>query len=173
MTGDLKFGGGGGIVNMPTNQIAITANLDIDSSGFFAQATGISNVYANTDVTIQANTGGAVTSVWTFNSTGSLTFPDSTIQSTAFTGSAIDQASRNTANSANVLAQNAYNFANTLSIITANSLIFVSSLPATNKGLLGDKKGYVYLANNYFYYCTTNYDGSTNIWSRIASTDAW
>ena len=75
MTGDLKFGGGGGIFNMPTNQIAITANVDNDVSGFFAQATGISTVYANTDVTIQANTGGAVTSVWTFNSTGSLTLP--------------------------------------------------------------------------------------------------
>ena len=88
MTGDLKFSGGGGIFNMPTNQIAITANVDNDYSGFFAQATGISNVYANTDVTIQANTGGAVTSVWTFNTNGTVTFPDSTIQTTAFTGDA-------------------------------------------------------------------------------------
>ena len=187
MIGDLKFSGGGGIFNMPTNQIAITANVDNDYSGFFAQATGISNVYANTDVTIQANTGGAVTSVWTFNSTGSLTFPDSTIQSTAFTGSAIDQVARNTANtanitaeaafskanSANVLAQLSYNYANTLGVNVANSLIVVTTAPANNKGAGGDTKGMVHIANNYFYYCTANYNGSTNIWSRIASTDAW
>jgi len=49
MTGDLKFGGGGGILNLPTNQIAITANVDNDASGFIAQATGVSTVYANTD----------------------------------------------------------------------------------------------------------------------------
>jgi len=120
MTGDLKFGGGGGIFNMPTNQIAITANVDNDVSGFFAQATGISTVYANTDVTIQANTGGAVTSVWTFNSTGSLTFPDSTIQSTAFTGYGIDNVARYTANSAESYANSAFTQANTPSHV-ANS----------------------------------------------------
>ena len=141
MTGDLKFGGGGGILNLPTNQIAITANVDNDASGFIAQATGVSTVYANTDVQIQANTGGATFSIWNFNTNGSLTFPDSTIQTTAFTG---------------------------------NSLIIVASAPANNKGAGGDTKGMVYLANNYFYYCTANYtSGTANIWSRISATDAW
>jgi hypothetical protein len=107
MTGDLKFGGGGGIINMPTNQIAITANVDNDASGFIAFATGVSTVYANTDVIIQANTGGT-NSQWNFNKDGSLIFPDSTVQSTAFTGSAIDQVARNTANSANVTAEAAF-----------------------------------------------------------------
>jgi hypothetical protein len=88
MTGDLKFGGGGGILNLPTNQIAITANVDNDASGFIAQSTGISTVYANTDVQIQANTGGATFSIWNFNTNGTITFPDSTIQTTAFTGDA-------------------------------------------------------------------------------------
>jgi hypothetical protein len=88
MTGDLKFNGGGGILNLPTNQIAITANVDNDASGFIAQATGISTVYASTDVQIQANTGGATFSIWNFNTNGTITFPDSTIQTTAFTGDA-------------------------------------------------------------------------------------
>jgi len=173
MTGDLKFNGGGGILNLPTNQIAITANVDNDASGFIAQATGVSTVYANTDVQIQANTGGATFSIWNFNTNGTITFPDSTTQTTAFTGSAIDQVARNTANAANVLAQNAYNYANTLGINVANSLIIVTTAPANNKGAGGDTKGMVYLANDYFYYCTTAHDGTTNIWSRIASTDAW
>ncbi len=173
MTGDLKFGSGGGILNLPTDEIAITANVLNDASGFIAAAFGVSTVYANTEVIIQANTGGATFSQWNFNKDGTLIFPDSTVQSTAFTGSAIDQFARNTANAANVLAQNAYNYANTLGINVANSLIIVATAPANNKGAGGDTKGMVYLANNYFYYCTANYNGSTNIWSRIASTDAW
>jgi len=173
MTGDLKFGSGGGILNLPTNQIAITANVDNDASGFIAAAFGVSTVYANTDVIIQANTGGSPFSQWYFNRDGTITFPDSTTQTTAFTGSAIDQVARNTANAANVLAQNVYNYANTLGINVANSLIIVTTAPANNKGAGGDTKGMVYLANDYFYYCTTAHDGTTNIWSRIASTDAW
>jgi hypothetical protein len=64
-------------------------------------------------------------------------------------------------------------YSNTISVAVANSLIMVASAPANNKGAGGDTKGMVYLANNYFYYCTANYDGTTNVWSRIASTDAW
>jgi hypothetical protein len=97
-------------------------------------------LYANTDVSIRANTGGT-SKQWTFGEGGTLTFPDSTIQNTAY--------------------------------VRANSLIIVSSAPANNKGAGGDTKGMVYLANNYFYYCTSAHDGTTNIWSRIASTDAW
>jgi hypothetical protein len=140
MTGDLKFNGNGGILNLPTNQIAITANVDNDVSGLIAFATGVSTVYANTDVIIQANTGGVTSYNGISVKDGTITFPDSTIQTTAF---------------------------------TANSLIVVASAPANNKGAGGDIKGMVYLANNYFYYCTANYDGTTNVWSRIASSDAW
>ena len=100
MTGNLKFGGGGGILNLPTDQIALTANVDNDASGFIAQATGASIVYANTDVIIQANTDGGIFSQWNFTKEGTLTFPDNTIQSTAFIGSAIDQDARDSANTA-------------------------------------------------------------------------
>jgi hypothetical protein len=85
MTGDLKFGGGGGILNLPTNRIAITANVDNDVSGLIAFATGVSTVYANTDVIIQANTGGGIFSQWNFTKDGTLTFPEGNIQ----TGAAI------------------------------------------------------------------------------------
>jgi phage-related minor tail protein len=172
------------------------------------------DLYAHTNILIRANTGGT-SKAWTFGDDGTITFPDSTIQNTAFTGSAIDQDARNTtnlvyswantvnvtaqaafnkANAANVLAQVAYDRANiaitgadsanataigafakanTLGINVANSLIIVASAPANNKGVSGHTKGMVFLANDYFYYCTTAYDGTTNIWSRIASTDAW
>jgi len=70
-------------------------------------------------------------------------------------------------------ANAAFNFANTLNISVANSLIMVASAPANNKGTSGHTTGMVFLANNFFYYCTAAYDGTTNIWSKIASTDAW
>jgi len=61
----------------------------------------------------------------------------------------------------------------TLAALNANTLIYVGTAPSTNKGASGDTKGMVYLANNYFYYCSANYNGTTNVWSRIASSDAW
>ena len=62
---------------------------------------------------------------------------------------------------------------NTAITFTPNTVIYVGSSPSTNKGTAGDTKGMVYLANNYFYYCTADYDGTNNVWSRIAATDAW
>ena len=75
---------------------------------------------------------------------------------------------------ANTLTTNTFiQFPNGTTLNTANVLVFTAAAPGTNKGAAGDKKGYVYLANNYFYYCTADYDGTTNVWSRIAATDAW
>ena len=53
--------------------------------------------------------------VWSFNSDSTLTFPDNTVQTTAYQTVVWDTANAafNKANSANVLAQNAYDFANT------------------------------------------------------------
>ena len=119
MTGDLKFGSGGGILNLPTNQIAITANVDNDVSGFIAFATGVSTVYANTDVIIQANTGGATFSQWNFNRDGTVAFPDSTVQSTAFTGYGTDNVARNTTNASFIRANNSLD-ANNGGIVTGN-----------------------------------------------------
>ena len=62
---------------------------------------------------------------------------------------------------------------NTSISFTANTLTHIDTVPSTNKGIVGHTKGMVFLANNFIYYCSTNYDGTTNIWSRIASTDAW
>jgi hypothetical protein len=56
----------------------------------------------------------------------------------------------------------------------ANSIILVANAPATNKGDVGDLRGYAYLGNTAYYYCTEDYTtGTANIWSKIDSTDAW
>jgi hypothetical protein len=120
------------------NSAYLTTTSD-DSTALFMGAVS-AELYAYTDVSIRANTGGT-SKQWTFGEGGTLTFPDSTIQNTAY--------------------------------VRANSLIIVSSAPANNKGAIGDTRGMIYLANDNFYYCTTAYDGTTNIWSRISSTDAW
>ena len=123
MTGDLKFGGGGGILNLPTNQIEFTANVDNDVSGFFAQATGVSIVYANTDVVIQANTGGTIFSQWNFNKDGTLIFPDATVQTTAFTtaiSNTISTAST-TANAAYQNSNSAFSQANTANTLAGSA----------------------------------------------------
>ena len=82
---------------------------------------------------------------------------------------------RNQAVTANTNAQtantNAYIALNT--ILSLNTLNYIETIPATNKGISGHTKGMVFLANNFFYYCTADYNGTTNIWSRIASTDSW
>jgi hypothetical protein len=120
------------------NSAYLTTTND-DSTALFMGAVSV-ELYTNTNIQIRANTGGT-SKQWTFGEDGTLTFPDSTIQNTAY--------------------------------VRANSLIIVAAAPANNKGAGGDTKGMVYLANNYFYYCTSAHDGTTNIWSRIASTDAW
>lgn len=48
------------------------------------------------------------------------------------------------------------------------------SAPTASTGQAGDVAGLVAFDNNYIYYCTASYDGSTHIWKRTAwSGDTW
>jgi hypothetical protein len=50
----------------------------------------------------------------------------------------------------------------------------LSNVPATSVGVSGDIEGAVAFDSTYMYYCTATYDGSTNIWKRLAwSGDTW
>ena len=55
------------------------------------------------------------------------------------------------------------------------SLTFkVVGVPASSIGQAGDVAGTIADDADYHYYCTANYDGSTNIWKRVAwSSDTW
>jgi hypothetical protein len=92
------------------NTAYLTTTSD-DSTALFMGLTS-AELYANTTVQIRTNTAG-ISQNWTFGADGTLTFPDNTTQTTAFTGTAIDSLARNTANTATTLAQAAYNQANT------------------------------------------------------------
>jgi hypothetical protein len=89
-----------------SNTAYLTTTSD-DSTALFMGAVS-ADLYAHTNILIRTNTAG-VSKNWTFGEDGTITFPDSTIQNTAFTGTAIDQAARNTANAS-------FNFANTANI---------------------------------------------------------
>jgi len=124
MTGDLKFSRGGAILgNVGQNEITMTSNVIDDWSGFTAYGYGAAQIYANTFVQLIANTGLGGATIWNFNPDGSLTFPDNTIQNTAFTGTAIDQAFRNTANTAtnNITTLQNVNLTQNTNITTANN----------------------------------------------------
>ena len=86
------------------NSAYLTTTSD-DSTALF-MGTATAELYAYTNIQIRANTGGT-SKTWTFGEDGTLTFSDSTIQNTAFTGSAIDQVARNTANAAFLVANTA------------------------------------------------------------------
>jgi hypothetical protein len=118
---DIKFTGGASLIgNEANNLISITANANNDITGVAAYEYdgGVVQLYSNNRVEIITDTG-AAGALWTFNRNGSLTFPNGTIQTTAFTGYATDNTARTTANSAytqansaTIIAQAAYAQAN-------------------------------------------------------------
>lgn len=59
-------------------------------------------------------------------------------------------------------------WAKRLNITNDRINIAVSLTPASSVGLDGDIAGDVAVDSNYFYYCTAAWDGSTNIWKRVA-----
>lgn len=47
---------------------------------------------------------------------------------------------------------------------------YQESVPLSSIGSVGDTAGMYAADDTYFYYCYANYDGSTNIWFRLAGT---
>jgi hypothetical protein len=49
-----------------------------------------------------------------------------------------------------------------------------STIPTTSIGSSDDRQGTLAFNNTYIYFCTANYDGTTNVWKRLAwSGDTW
>jgi hypothetical protein len=87
-----------------TGSAAMAWTVDPDAAGQYAQIGVTKNGGDNLAkilLSAQSDSSNAATAkTWVFNQTGAFTFPDNTIQNTAFTGTAIDQIARNTANTA-------------------------------------------------------------------------
>jgi hypothetical protein len=169
--------------NFTTKQFSL-ANLDIavDNVASFAFTTANAAYdQANTATTISTAAFGQANTATTI----SLAAYDQA-------NSSFDQA-----NAATILAQNSFDFANTTSntlIVVSenandaydlantnqsqlsnlvNAVVFVDIAPTSPLGDVGDKKGQVFLGNTEFYYCSLDHDGTTNVWSKIVSSDSW
>lgn len=151
---------------------ANTATQYANSAGLYANSSYALANTTNTNVIIvgsYANSAYAQANTSTNNSISSSSYANSafikanTVSSNAASASSYANSSYITANTAltYALASN------------ANSLIRVTSAPSTPKGNTGDTAGLVHLSNVALYYCTGTYNGSSNIWSKITSTDSW
>lgn len=76
-------------------------------------------------------------------------------------------------NSAFQTANSSASYANSAFAVANSSLMVTNDAPLSPLGAIGDEAGQVYLTNTAIYYCTATYDGNTNIWSKIVSTDTW
>lgn len=47
-------------------------------------------------------------------------------------------------------------------------VVAVSRTPASSIGVSGDKAGMIAWDSNYIYVCVANYDGSSDVWKRVA-----
>jgi hypothetical protein len=109
---------------------AYLTTTDNDSTALF-MGTATADLYADTSVSIRANTGGTP-QAWTFGAEGTLTFPNSSIQNTAFTGTAIDQVARNSANAAaQTVPQNAQSTNYVLQLTDAGKHIYYTQASNT------------------------------------------
>jgi len=133
------------------NHIHIRAGGEIDSSSAQLILGGEKNSVIVSDsldaVIITTDAGENGVSAWTFNNNGSLTFPDATIQTTAWNPDNVDWA------------------AIVGTTIQANGLPvgtrFTQPVPTTSQGAVGDTIGSVAFDSNYIYYCIANYVATT------------
>ena len=47
---------------------------------------------------------------------------------------------------------------------------YQETVPTSSLGTVGDSKGMYAADDTYFYFCHTDYDGSTNIWLRVSGS---
>jgi hypothetical protein len=149
------------------------ANIKVDSAYAFANIANIkvdsAYAFANT-INVKVDSAYAFANI--ANSTAEASFTK------ANAANVLAQAAFSKANTSNVIAQAAFDQANTnaSSIATLESVSYINlveSPPSTPLGEDGDFAGLVHLSNTALYYSTGDYDGSTNIWSKIVATDSW
>ena len=129
---------------------------------------------------------------------GTITFPDATTQATAYPGGLNVDVDANleitasnylildstgsgqvmlganqtaSANSGSIVIGHPGNVSN---LLAGKIRIENIGIPTSSVGAIDDYPGLISFDNNYIYYCTGVYDGTTNIWKRVAwSGDTW
>jgi hypothetical protein len=119
-----------------TGSAALAWTVDPNAASQYAQigVTKGGDNLAKVILTAQSDSGDAGTAkTWQFNQIGSFTFPDLSVQNTAFTGTAIDQTARNTANSAAANSSGVVidTFARTTANTSTNNIIILQGVNAS------------------------------------------
>jgi hypothetical protein len=159
---------------------ANTTNIKVDSAYDFANTINVKvdSAYAFANIAnIKVDSAFAFANIANSTAEASFTKANAAFDK-ANSANVLAQAAFSKANTSNVIAQAAFDQANTnaSSIATLESVSYINlveSPPSTPLGEDGDFAGLVHLSNTALYYSTGDYDGSTNIWSKIVATDSW
>jgi hypothetical protein len=123
--------GSTGTLTMPTGGRINFDSLSISEAVFYSpnKTVEISSGTSNVQIIATALPG---RKTWSFEANGAIVFPDSSVQNTAFTGSAIDQDARNSANAASqTIPQNAQSTNYVLQLTDAGKHIYYTQASNT------------------------------------------
>jgi len=114
---------GNSAISTGSTTIVVQANTLNDTTGLYLEDGGIAVVYANGQILLQAGDTQQYPPSWFFNTDGTISFPDNTLQGTAFSSDYISEIN-NTANVANYASNKANNaLANTSGTFGGNLTI--------------------------------------------------
>jgi plastocyanin/uncharacterized protein with PhoU and TrkA domain len=123
--------GSTGTLTMPTGGRINFDSLSISEAVFYSpnKTVEISSGTSNVQIIATALSG---RKTWSFEANGAIVFPDSSVQNTAFTGTAIDQVARNSANAAaQTIPQNIQSTNYTLQLTDAGKHIYYTQASNT------------------------------------------
>ena len=178
LTGSPQGGWSGSYTNLSTtggSGTGLTVNASESGSGYIDTVTinTPGHGYTNGD-TITITSGGATAfftisilsaQSWTFDGHGNVTFPDSTVQTTAYTGSTYGDSNVAAYLSTNV-PTGTYSNSNVTSYLSSSTatvanLVISGSAPSSLTGSAGDTAGMIRADSNYIYYCTADWTSSS------------
>lgn len=146
------------------------AIVDSADSNFEVRSINNFNIEADGALNITVDAQDTVT---TFGlSTSGFTFGDASVQaSAAYTKAEIDADWYTATEVDTAITNNNVSFVN--AGLATKAAAYVAS-PTTSLGVDGDLAGMVAFGGGYIYYCTANWDGTNNIWARVALTlETW
>ena len=180
MTGDVKFTADeiytetGRLSMFTTGAISPEINrIDIETAQFTVDVTNDINLYSGQNVTIVSNNTGGGAKSWLYNTDGNIVFPDTTVQSTAWTGtvaaanvSGLGNIALTTldGNVSNVLTGNGTFVA--LPTIDANTVVW-SAAPVANNST-GTAGQIAYDSGGNLYVCV-----ATDTWAKFTGSTSW
>jgi len=135
----------------------------------------------STSYTAMISPPGPVSNSFTFGANGTLTIPGDIVSSYDITIRGGDNRTVSLENGAGGHIEIGYQSGSgniyigagaqgTTTFLESDKIRIMANVPSSSKGASGDGIGLVAFNSNYIYYCTATYDGTTDIWKRVALT---